>query len=110
MNRSAARQPLRWPMVARRRDEPHRTSTPLELFFDLCFVVAIAQASGRLHHALASQHFKHPIVQFLLVFFAVWWAWMNYTWFASAYDNDDVVFRLLTFVEISGALIIAAGV
>jgi low temperature requirement protein LtrA len=35
---------------------------------------------------------------------------MNYTWFASAYDNDDVVFRLLTFVEISGALIIAAGV
>jgi low temperature requirement protein LtrA len=97
-------------MVARQRDEPHRTSTPLELFFDLCFVVAIAQASGRLHHALASQHFKHPIVQFLLVFFAVWWAWMNYTWFASAYDNDDVVFRLLTFVEISGALIIAAGV
>ena len=97
-------------MVARRRDEPHRTSTPLELFFDLCFVVAIAQASGRLHHALASQHFTDPIIQFLLVFFAIWWAWMNYTWFASAYDNDDVVFRLLTFVEISGALIIAAGV
>jgi low temperature requirement protein LtrA len=105
-----ARRPLRWPMVARRRDEPHRTATPLELFFDLCFVVAIAQASGRLHHALASEHFRHPIVQFLLVFFAIWWAWMNYTWFASAYDNDDVVFRLLTFVEIAGALIIAAGV
>jgi low temperature requirement protein LtrA len=44
------------------------------------------------------------------VFFAIWWAWMNYTWFASAYDNDDVVFRLLTFVEIAGALVIAAGV
>ena len=35
---------------------------------------------------------------------------MNYTWFASAYDNDDVVFRVLTFVQIAGALILAAGV
>jgi low temperature requirement protein LtrA len=35
---------------------------------------------------------------------------MNYSWFASAYDNDDVVFRLLTFVIMSGALFLAAGV
>ena len=35
---------------------------------------------------------------------------MNYTWFASAYDNDDVGFRLLTFVIMTGALFLAAGV
>jgi low temperature requirement protein LtrA len=97
-------------MPARPRDEEHRSATPLELFFDLCFVVAVAQASDALHHALASQHFARPVAHYVLVFFAVWWAWMNFTWFASAYDNDDVVFRLLTLVQIVGALIIAAGV
>jgi low temperature requirement protein LtrA len=44
------------------------------------------------------------------VFFAIWWAWMNFTWFASAYDNDDIAYRLATFVQISGVLILAAGV
>ena len=45
-----------------------------------------------------------------MVFFAIWWAWMNFTWFASAYDCDDVPYRLLVFVQIAGALIMAAGV
>ena len=45
-----------------------------------------------------------------MTWFAIWWAWLNYTWFASAYDNDDVVFRLLTFVIMVGALFLAAGV
>jgi low temperature requirement protein LtrA len=45
-----------------------------------------------------------------MVFFAIWWAWMNFTWFASAYDCDDVPYRLAVFVQITGALIIAAGV
>jgi low temperature requirement protein LtrA len=35
---------------------------------------------------------------------------MNYTWFASAYDSDDVVFRLLTFTIMTGSLMLAAGV
>lgn len=45
-----------------------------------------------------------------MVFFAIWWAWMNFTWFASAYDCDDVPYRLATFVQITGALIFASGV
>ena len=45
-----------------------------------------------------------------MVFFAIWWAWMNFTWFASAYDCDDVPYRLAVFVQIAGALILAAGV
>ena len=35
---------------------------------------------------------------------------MNFTWFASSYDTDDVVYRLLTLVQMAGALVLAAGV
>jgi low temperature requirement protein LtrA len=35
---------------------------------------------------------------------------MNFTWFASAYDTDDVLYRLPTFVQIAGVLVVAAGV
>ncbi len=44
-----------------------------------------------------------------MVFFAIWWAWMNFTWFASAYDTDDVPYRVMTFVQMAGVLLLAAG-
>jgi low temperature requirement protein LtrA len=90
--------------------EAHRASTPLELFFDLCFVVAVAQAGSSLHHALIEGHTGDAVSAYPMVFFAIWWAWMNFTWFASAYDNDDVPYRLAVLVQIAGALILAAGV
>ncbi len=97
-------------MVARRSDEDHRASSPLELFFDLCFVVAVSQASSELHHSLVADDIRTGIVGFCLVFFAIWWAWMNFTWFASAYDVDDVPYRLTVLVQIAGVLILAAGI
>jgi low temperature requirement protein LtrA len=78
--------------------------------FDLCFVVAVAAVSDRLHHALAENHLGGGVVAYGTVFFGIWWAWMNFTWFASAYDNDDVAYRLTTFVQIAGVLVLAAGV
>ena len=90
--------------------EAHRAATPLELFFDLCFVVAVAQAAAAMHHDLAAGHLAEGVVKYLIVFFAIWWAWMNFTWFASAFDTDDVLYRLLTFVQMAGALVIASGV
>ncbi|WP_377638858.1 low temperature requirement protein A [Oryzobacter terrae] len=100
---------LRRPVVARDTSEHHRVATPLELLFDLVFVVAVASNAAELHHGLSAAHYG-TVGGYLMAFFAIWWAWMNYTWFASAYDNDDVVFRLLTFVIMSGALFLAAGV
>ncbi len=97
-------------MRARRRDEAHRVSTPLELFFDLSFAAAVAQAGQQLVHALAGGEPGHGITGYLLVFFAIWWAWVNFTWFASAYDTDDVPYRLATLVQITGVLVLAAGV
>ncbi|HJW36169.1 MAG TPA: low temperature requirement protein A [Actinomycetes bacterium] len=98
------------PMVARATDEEHRSATVLELFFDLCFVVAVASVASALHHEVASDHVGDGVVGYASVFFAIWWAWMNFTWFASAYDTDDVPYRLTTLVQIVGALILAAGV
>jgi low temperature requirement protein LtrA len=97
-------------MRPRAADESHRVATPLELFFDLCFVVAVAQAALPLHHDIAEHHLAHGVRSYLMVFFAIWWAWMNFTWFASAYDTDDDVYRLTTLVQIAGALVLAAGV
>ncbi|MEU4097279.1 low temperature requirement protein A [Streptomyces sp. NPDC026673] len=96
-------------MVARVADERHRTATALELFFDLCFVVAVAQTSAAFEHELAGGHVGRGILGYGFVFFAIWWAWMNFTWFASAYDTDDIPYRLLTVVQITGALVMSAG-
>ncbi|MER5889346.1 low temperature requirement protein A [Streptomyces sp. NPDC001941] len=109
MTHSSPTAPLRR-MVARGRAEEHRAATPLELFFDLCFVVAVAQAGVRLVHALAEGHYGTGITGYFFVFFGVWWAWMNFTWFASAYDCDDVPYRVMTLVQIAGVLVYAAGV
>jgi low temperature requirement protein LtrA len=95
-------------MSGRDPDEDHRASTPLELFFDLCFVVAVAAVAATLHHDLAEGHLS-GLAGYAMVFFAIWWAWVNYSWFASAYDTDDVQFRLLTFVVMTGVLVLAAG-
>ncbi|MER5355692.1 low temperature requirement protein A [Kitasatospora sp. NPDC002551] len=97
-------------MVPRSRNEPHRVATPLELFFDLCFVVAVGQAGRELAHDLADGHWGDGLTGYLFAFFAIWWAWMNFTWFASAYDCDDVPYRVTTLVQIAGVLVLAAGV
>ncbi|MEO8607232.1 MAG: low temperature requirement protein A [Chloroflexota bacterium] len=102
----------RWitPMRPRSPDEAHRAATPLELLFDLVFVVAVAQAASSLHHGIAEGHVGEVLPYYVMVFFAIWWAWMTFTWFASSYDNDDVPYRLLVFVQMTGALIVASGV
>ncbi len=96
-------------MLARDPDEPHRASSSLELLFDLVFVVAVSQTSGALHHLWAEEHFVAGLASYAMVFFAIFNAWMNFTWFASAYDTDDWLYRLTVFVQMAGALVIAAG-
>ena len=98
------------PMPPRNPHEAHRAATPLELLFDLVTVIAIAAAAASLHHAIAAGHAAEGVPHYLMTFFAIWWAWMNFTWFASAYDNDDAPYRLLTMVMMGGALLIAAGI
>lgn len=97
-------------MAPRSPTEPHRVSTPLELFFDLVFVVAVNFAASGLHHDLAENHIRHGVSSFLPIFFAIWLAWLNFTWFASAFDVDDVPYRVMVLVQMTGALVFAAGI
>ncbi len=97
-------------MLPRDPAEPGRTATPLELFFDLVFVVAVSIAAVQLHHALAEGHAGHGVISYGLVFFGIWWAWMNFTWFATSYGTDDWLYRVLTFLQMGGVLVLAAGV
>ena len=85
-------------MRAREIHEAHRGATPLELLFDLTLVVAVAQVARELAHGIAADHVRDVLGVYVLAFFAIWWAWMNFTWFASAYDCDDVGYRLLTLL------------
>ncbi len=73
-------------------------------------MVAVAQAAAGLHHGLVDGHVGDALLGYAMVFFAIWWAWMNFTWFASAYDTDDVPYRLAVFVQMAGVLVMAAGI
>jgi low temperature requirement protein LtrA len=96
-------------MGGRDPSEEHRGATPLELLFDLTFVIAFGVAADELAHAIADEHTREGLIGFGFAVFAVSWAWIFYSWFASAYDTDDWPFRLLTMVQMVGVLILALG-
>lgn len=97
-------------MAGRDPDERHRVATPLELLFDLTFVVAFGIAASEFSHALAAGHVGVGLTAFLFATFAVCWAWINFTWFSSAYDTDDWVYRLATMMQMVGVVILALGI
>jgi len=97
-------------MGGRDPHEKHRAATPLELFFDLTFVIAFGVAGSQFAHEIAEAHLVAGLLGFSFAMFAVIWAWINFTWFASAYDTDDWVFRVVTMVQIVGVLILTMGI
>ncbi|WP_245154175.1 low temperature requirement protein A [Rhodococcus sp. 1R11] len=48
--------------------EPHRSATPLELFFDLVFVVAVSLASANMAHLLEESHIAGAVVSYAMIF------------------------------------------
>ena len=110
---SPAAAPARYrltPMRPRDPHEPGRAASSLELFFDLVFVVAVSIAAVQLHHALTEAHVAEGALSYAMVFFAIWWAWMNFTWFATSFATDDWLYRVLTIVQMAGVLVLAAGI
>jgi low temperature requirement protein LtrA len=89
--------------------EEHRASTPLELLYDLTIVVAFGTAADELAHYVAEGHAAAGVGSFAFASFAVTWAWLNYSWFASAYDTDDWLFRLATMVQMIGVVVLSLG-
>ena len=97
-------------MRPRDPDEPGRTASSLELFFDLVFVIAVSIAAAQLHDGLTEAHVGSSLFAYGVVFFGIWWAWMNFTWFASSFATDDWLYRVLTIVQMSGVLVLASGI
>ena len=97
-------------MTGRDPGQTHRTATPLELLFDLAFVLAIGQASGSFAHLVAEGEIGPALLGFVFAMFAICWAWINFTWFASAYDTDDWFYRLATMVQMIGVIVVALGI
>ena len=97
------------PMAGRDPHESHRTATPLELLFDLTFVVAFGIAAAQFAHLLAGGHIGVGLAGFFFAMFGVCWAWINFSWFASAYDTDDWIYRLMTMLQMVGVIILALG-
>jgi low temperature requirement protein LtrA len=77
--------------------------TPLELFFDLVFVLAITQCTALMSH--------HPswsgMAQGLLVLGVLWWAWVGYAWLTSIIDPEEGAVRLVIFGAMASMLIVA---
>ena len=96
-------------MSGRDPHEQHRVATPLELLCDLTFVVAFGIAASELATMLADDHVKAGVLAFSFATFAICWAWINFAWFASAYDTDDWVYRLMTMLQMIGVIVLGLG-
>src|SRR6266850_5013398 len=96
-------------MGGRDPHEAHRAATPLELLFDLTFATSLSLAASQLADALAAGRFMAALLGFGFASVAICWAWINFSWFSSAYDTDDWVFRIVTMVQMIGVLVLAAG-
>jgi low temperature requirement protein LtrA len=96
-------------MGGRSPHEAHRVATPLELLFDLTFATSFSLAASQLADALAAGRFMAALLGFSFASFAICWAWINFSWFSSAYDTDDWIFRIVTMVQMVGVLVLAVG-
>jgi low temperature requirement protein LtrA len=81
--------------VLRRDDDRDRKATWLELFYDLVFVVIIAQLS----HGLAGDVSWRGVAAFALPFVPAWWLWIGGTIYADRFETEDIGHRLLTFLQ-----------
>ena len=93
------------PLQLRSREghEPGRKVTWLELFFDLVFVAAVSQVATPLGHDYSFAAFGRLVLLFVLI----WWAWHGHTTYATRFDSDDVVQRVLTLLQMFAAIVMA---
>jgi low temperature requirement protein LtrA len=76
---------------------------PLELFFDLVFVLALTQCTA----LMADDPSWEGIARGLLVLGVLWWAWVGYSWLTSVVDPEEGVVRFAIFAAMAGLLVVA---
>ena len=80
------------------------TVKPLELFFDLVFVLAFTQCTA----LMSGQPTWEGIARGMLVLAVLWWAWVGYAWLTSVIDPEEGAVRLVVFAAMAGLLVCRA--
>jgi low temperature requirement protein LtrA len=91
--------------VAVLRGEEERV-TPLELFFDLVFVLAITQCTA----LMAANPSWEGLARGLLVLGVLWWCWVGYAWLTSVVDPEEGAVRIAIFGAMAALLVAALAV
>jgi low temperature requirement protein LtrA len=80
--------------------------SPLELFFDLVFVFAVTQLS----HYLLAHHQLIGALQTLVMFLAVWWAWIYTAWATNWLDPGQAPVRLVLLVVMLLSMVVSSAI
>jgi low temperature requirement protein LtrA len=80
--------------------------TPLELFFDLVFVLSFTQVTLKMAHDPGWE----SLGEGLLILAAVWWAWCAYAWLTNSIDPDSNINRVCMFSAMGGMLIVSLSI
>ena len=83
-----------------------RHATWLELFYDLVFVAAVSQVARRLEVRVSPT----AALSYAVLFIPVWWTWVGAVFYENRFGSDDLVERLLTFLQIAVATALAVTV
>jgi low temperature requirement protein LtrA len=78
------------------------TVSPLELFFDLVFVLALTQCTALMAHEPTWE----GLAKGLLVLGVLWWSWVGYAWLTSVVDPEEDAVRLVIFVAMAALLVV----
>jgi low temperature requirement protein LtrA len=98
--------------VAAATDRPHRLTavlreesrvTPLELFFDLVFVLALTQCTA----LMADDPTWPGLARGMLVLGVMWWSWVGYAWLTSVVNPEEGAVRLVVFAAMAAFLVVA---
>jgi low temperature requirement protein LtrA len=77
------------------------TVSPLELFFDLVFVLALTQCTA----LMADEPTWEGLAKGLLVLGVLWWSWVGYAWITSVVDPEDDAVRIVLFAAMAALLV-----
>jgi low temperature requirement protein LtrA len=83
----------------------HRRVTWMELFFDLIFVAAVAEAAK----PFAADYSAAGLLRFSFLFTLIWFAWSGHTLYATRFDRDDFTQRAMNLVQCFIAAVMAAN-
>ncbi|MEO7198429.1 MAG: low temperature requirement protein A [Solirubrobacterales bacterium] len=98
---ASERRALRPPISATLRET--ETVTPLELFFDLVFVLALTQCTA----LMAADPSWEGLARGLLILGILWWAWVGYAWLTSVVDPEEGAVRIVMFAAMAGFLVVS---